>query len=116
MERDQIMGTTIAETNNAHRAWSNVMCQSTIEDVEVNVAEAVITVNANYPNAMAEVTSILRDHNATVRSGSRSTVCYGGVSSNGPEKWNKIVIRRVFPGLRGPNLAVWPRFPPELDV
>jgi hypothetical protein len=27
------------------------------------------------------------------------------VSSNGTENWNKIVIRRVFPALRGRNQA-----------
>src|SRR5262249_12013693 len=39
-----------------------------------------------------------------------------GVSSNGPERWNKIVIRRVFPGLRGRNQAVLPRLPSQLEV
>ena len=39
-----------------------------------------------------------------------------GVSSNGPENWSKLVIRRVLPGLRGRNQAVLPRCLPELDV
>jgi hypothetical protein len=38
------------------------------------------------------------------------------VSSNGAESWNRMVIRRVFPGLRGRNRAVFPRILPELDV
>ena len=37
-------------------------------------------------------------------------------SSIATENWNKIVIRRVFPGLRGRNQPGLPRFPPELDV
>jgi hypothetical protein len=37
------------------------------------------------------------------------------LGSNGTGNWNKIVIRRVFPGLRGRNRAVLPRSPPELD-
>src|SRR5262249_25260972 len=36
-----------------------------------------------------------------------------GVSSNGPGNWNKIVIRRVFPGLRGRNREVFPEFRPN---
>jgi hypothetical protein len=39
-----------------------------------------------------------------------------GVSSSGTGNWNKLVIRRVFPGLRGRNQAVLARLPPELDV
>ncbi len=39
-----------------------------------------------------------------------------GMSSIGTENWNKMVIRRVFPGLRGRNQAVLPCFRPELDV
>ncbi len=39
-----------------------------------------------------------------------------GVSSNGTENWNRIVIRRVFPGLRGRNRPVFPRIALELDV
>jgi hypothetical protein len=38
------------------------------------------------------------------------------MSSNGTENWNRIVIRRVCPGLRGRNPAVLPRVPPELGV
>jgi Domain of unknown function (DUF3883) len=38
------------------------------------------------------------------------------VSSNGPGNWNKTVIRRVFPGLRGRNQAILPRFSLERDV
>ncbi len=39
-----------------------------------------------------------------------------GVSSNETGNWNKIVIRRVFPGLRGRTQAALPRFPPELEA
>jgi hypothetical protein len=38
------------------------------------------------------------------------------VSSNGTENWNKIVIRRDFPGLRGQKQPVLPRISLELDV
>ena len=31
-----------------------------------------------------------------------------GVSNNGTENWNSSVIRRVFPGLRGPFRSVFP--------
>jgi hypothetical protein len=39
-----------------------------------------------------------------------------GRGSDGPENWNKIVMRRVFPGRRGRNRVILPRIPPELDV
>jgi hypothetical protein len=51
------------------RGWSNVMCQSAIDDVQVGTVEAVITVNSNRRNIMKDVTSILRKHNANVMSG-----------------------------------------------
>jgi hypothetical protein len=39
-----------------------------------------------------------------------------GVSSNGTEDWNKIVIRRAFSGLRGQDQRVLPRISLELDI
>ena len=44
------------------------------------------------------------------------SIGYRSVSSNGTGNWNKFVIRRVFPGLRGRNQAVFTRLPPVLDV
>jgi hypothetical protein len=38
------------------------------------------------------------------------------MSRIGTQNWNKIVIRRVFSGVRVRNRAVLPRFLPELDV
>jgi hypothetical protein len=38
------------------------------------------------------------------------------IARNGTENRNKIVIRRVFPGLPGRNQAVLPGSPPEPDV
>ena len=48
--------------------------------------------------------------------GSPLTIEIGAEFPIGIKNWNKIVIRRVFPGLRGRNRAVLPRFPPGLDV
>jgi len=39
-----------------------------------------------------------------------------GASSIGTENWNRIVLRRVIPGLRGRNRPVSTQFPPELCV
>ena len=60
------MGTATANNRGIQRAWGSSSFSRTIDDVE---AEEVITVNANYPGAMAQVISILRDHNAYVSSG-----------------------------------------------